>query len=508
MDIKPFWSNVPDSIVDYKLKTLWLRNWKDLHLYKETCLYNDFDYFISQFETNVPVILATRSWLEILLSFQKSNLFQRWGYDGIYELIRNSIKNSSLLEIFDTYYDLDISEEDKLTTLMLINSFFIAQWIIDNSWFRRKISFPSDKITILSHFSESAEYLWFDLEQTEPNADDEAFIDEAKILDTTFLTTTRIKHWLVLPERTFYELKAKIQSILDLVWSQFGTKYMDIMKDLIHFDENQISPHGIWAKKLVTLENNNRFHVKRLPAPSIQSDWFYSSEYKMNISNILTTNIAYVDFLNDLFENWWNEMFNWLSLLINYHMPEARWGRIYYDAANSTFAVREGFENYPVYWISWLWSFLYCYAKSFKLPSLEIAQWISEISAQESNIWERFWDATPVWYFLPNIETPIYDSNWNLMIFTDTKKDIYPSTFMASWFSWKDSERREQSRFIWETSRRIGFRSIKYHWSEHPETFQQRLGEITSFFNSISYDWLQGNQVESKILEFISLISE
>jgi formylglycine-generating enzyme required for sulfatase activity len=115
--------------------------------------------------------------------------------------------------------------------------------------------------------------------------------------------------------------------------------------------------------------------------------------------NTLVTNSEFCDFLNTLHANGVSNVRDGGQIFFNENMIDERGGRIHFDKSSSRYVISPGYENHPVYWITWIGAAAFAASKGLRLPLRhEIDQLVNnaDVSLRAINAGHRSDDVYPI----------------------------------------------------------------------------------------------------------------
>ena len=115
--------------------------------------------------------------------------------------------------------------------------------------------------------------------------------------------------------------------------------------------------------------------------------------------NILVTNKEFCLFLNKLMSKGINNIFDGAQLFFNENMIHERGGRIHFNKIKQKHEVSTGYENHPVYWVTWLGALVFSIYSGLRLPrrsEINLLFKSTKISLEIINAEHKLDDVTPM----------------------------------------------------------------------------------------------------------------
>lgn len=356
--IDAFFSNSDIKAVDKH----WLRNFvAALHnpgkqVVKETNLYLALPQFLSLFPYS-DIELLTRNPLGIVASFKRNNLYHRWHYAEVADTLKIQIELSQpdghealqhMLSQGDTW-------ETKLAWMIGLNAVLLSRYVKPER-VKKVITYEEDIISLSTpetvvHDRVQDSIFGTNIYKTEDDFESRFTPKEIEALVKAMSDCTSFVRHAFAPEELhwFDQLYARH---LDKEYSgkarQSSRVRGRVSKATEALPQSAItaSPQSI---------NNSRKLIRLHEALPVL--WDYS----------LVTNKQMGDFLQDMINKGQDPSLNYLLILDN--MPPTRGGRITFDAQLGAYKATEGFDDHPVYWVSWLAASLYAYREGMRLPA-------------------------------------------------------------------------------------------------------------------------------------------
>ncbi|MDB5165989.1 MAG: hypothetical protein JWM37_61 [Candidatus Saccharibacteria bacterium] len=340
----------------------WMRNFvASLHYpghqyVKETNLYLALPQFLDIFPYS-NVELLTRHPIGIVSSFQRSDLYHRWGYADVARVVGNQLEagQPDNYEALQSMLAQGDSWPTKLAWMIGLNAVLLSRHVSPDR-LSKIISYEDDVIPLSS-----------------PET-----VVHARVEDSIFGTNIYKTHDDFESRFTADEmiaLRGAMRACADFVQTEFDGSDQRLFYDLYgrHVDKEVTGAKPSAETKLlgaVSVATETR------PQTRIEATGEHESAERRLVkfdpgSNVLwdyalITNKQMGAFLQGLTEHGLDPSLN--NYLMMDHMPPARGGRITFDKSEGAFKATEGFDDYPAYWISWLAASLYAYKEGMRLP--------------------------------------------------------------------------------------------------------------------------------------------
>jgi formylglycine-generating enzyme required for sulfatase activity len=112
--------------------------------------------------------------------------------------------------------------------------------------------------------------------------------------------------------------------------------------------------------------------------------------------NVLVTNAEFAALLNELNRNGLASSHGGAPLLAC-EMPQERGGRLHYDPQANRWRISDGYQQHPVYWVTWIGAAAFAAWEGARLPRrAELADLTASCTGPVTNAGYRFADVTPV----------------------------------------------------------------------------------------------------------------
>lgn len=360
-------SSIDDFMADdhtSRVDKHWLRNFvSSLHypgaqVVKETNLYLALPNFLDLFPYS-DVELLTRNPLGIVSSFKRNDLYNRWQYGAVAELLKEQLAGGNIdgHEALSHMLEQGHTWQQKIAWMIGLNAILISRHV-GVERVEKVVSYESDIIPLGS--SSDA-------------------VDE-RTQDSIFATNVHKTHD-DFEERLSYD---EIDSVTEAMQqcSEFVEAAFDLHEQVwfdqlyaIHLDRDYKSrmlqtrgktPGKVSQATELFPQIPIRLHQERDVFPKRELVKLHN-EQSLLWDYSLVTNRQMGEFLQSMLEAGQNPSYNYLLLLDN--MPPSRGGRITYDEKEESYRATEGFNDHPVYWVTWLAAALYAYKQGMRLPS-------------------------------------------------------------------------------------------------------------------------------------------
>lgn len=341
----------------------WFRNFfVSLHypgaqIVKETNVFLALPQLLELFPKS-PVRLLTRNPLGIASSFKRNDLYNRWRYDQVAHTLDVQLDagkqdgHEAMLHMVRQ----DGEWFERLTWLMGLNSVLLSRHI------------DMDRVTQIIRYEEDVI----------PLSTDETVAND-RVQDSIFATN-------IIKERDDFEARLSddelrligkaMEECANFVGQEFDSSDQVLFPSLFsrHIGSERVgSTYEPSARKLgqVSVATETSALLPITVESELDSELNRSLERLVSEQTVLwdrslVTNEQMGRFLKRILEHGHNPVYNYL--LFMEHMPPSRGGRISYEDENDILQQTVGFDDHPVYWISWMAASLYAYSQGMRLP--------------------------------------------------------------------------------------------------------------------------------------------
>jgi Sulfatase-modifying factor enzyme 1 len=187
----------------------------------------------------------------------------------------------------------------------------------------------------------------------------------------------------------------------------------------------------------------------------------------LEVRNVLVSNAEYARFLNALSHAGLPNSHHGTYLLAC-EMPHERGGRLHWDWGTGAWAVSPGYEDYPVYWVTWIGAAAFAARNGARLPARAELAGLTSGAATTGNADYRSGDVTPVTE--PGVPgTEIHHLLGNLQTWCCDGPDERTGSPAARWLhgiAWntpatQQAAQQPRSRHILGCSRGVGIRLVR-----------------------------------------------
>lgn len=433
------------------------------HAVKETNLFFALQNFLKFFPDS-PILILKREPLGIFSSFIEQDLFNKWDYKERYERLKQ-VSLSASWEPFRFIFSDDRETQSSitiLTRLLFLNSLLIAYLLNERPY--KELAYESsvkDRSEVLKFLStEIFPGKTFSDEKTSDSTED-------NLKQGTF-STKRTKNKLesYLDPTDEAEFFTELNRLIESASLRFKSITMERVKGFLSFGKNQYSISGRRNYDITPkLPENAKGHA---PIEYINDD-----HQSIKWRNTLVTNHEFCSFLNDLKKNGINNIMGCGQMFFNENMINERGGRIHFNKKLNEYEIVPGYENHPVYWVTWIGSAAFALSKGTRLPKRKEIEYLIKSNidpSKEMNAGHKFDDVQPI-----NIDnyTPgeINDTVGNLAVWcADGQKQLHDDPQSATRFIYGTAWNRPQtlheitkdhSRPLIGNSRAVGIRIVK-----------------------------------------------
>jgi hypothetical protein len=387
---KPLTSD-KDPFPSYWLETFVAAKYGTIdHAVKENNLFFALENYL-KFFPDTPILIVKREPLGILSSFIDQDLFDKWDYEKRYEQLKN-VSHSEKWESFQFICD-DTDKEEKppivrLTRMLFLNSLLMAHLLGKR---------PCKELTYESSIKDRSEVLQFLSTEVFPGktfSDTQNNVPEKQPASQGIFSTRRTKNKLESyldadDQRIIFE---ELNRLFDLAREKFDPTVIERTQHFLSYGKNQYSLAG--RRNLHTSPESPEKTAEQAPMEFISDD-----AQKIEWRNILATNEEYCSFLNEMRNNGINNIVGGGQMLFNENMIDGRGGRIHFNKDKNKYEVSPGYENHPVYWVTWIGSSAFALSKGLRLPKrteINTLVYNTNVSLDSINAGHKLDDVQPV----------------------------------------------------------------------------------------------------------------
>jgi hypothetical protein len=306
-----------------------------------------------------PVVVLSRSPLGVASSFIRGNLFARWEYRARYQQMTALIRHSG--KYAHRFADLVPNDEPPdlvaLTRLQALNTVLLADALHDRNpahiSYETAIIAPDDALAALTSAVPALTHEELFVRRP-PGA-----VRQAPSGEDTFATTnTKTRLIAYLDPHSAELIRATTAASLAVIQA--------------------VVPGHIAATVASWLAGDHLYclHPQELspaaPKSPLQPQWPGAARYVrhggLDVRDLLVTNAEYAAFLNAMGEAGMPNIQGGAYLLAC-QMPHERGGRLHQDTATGRWEVSTGFEDHPVYWVTWIGAAAFAAWTGARLPS-------------------------------------------------------------------------------------------------------------------------------------------
>jgi hypothetical protein len=358
----------------------------DRQVVKETSLFFALPALLALLP-GAPVLVLSRSPLGVASSFTRGDLFRRWCYRSLYQqMITMTRHGDSSARCFAALVP-DDSPADlvALVRLQVLNTVLIADALTGRDpahiSYETMVISPGDALaTLTTALPELAGHtLAGDRAQglpAQPPAGDDTF------------TTASHKTSLIAGLETADAALIRATTAASLAAAH----------DVVSAPVAARTASWLAGDHLYRLEPpRQRIAASRPPLPGTPPTVAprYLRRGRLEVRNVLVSNTEYARFLNGLSHAGLPNSHHGTRLLAC-EMPHERGGRLHWDRDTGTWAVSPGYEDYPVYWVTWIGAAAFAARNGARLPTRAELTRLTSGAATTGNADYRAGDATPV----------------------------------------------------------------------------------------------------------------
>ncbi len=342
----------------------WLRNFAaSLHypgnqVIKETNLYLALPQFLSMFPYS-DIELLTRNPLGIVSSFKRNDLYYRWHYAEVAKTIQVQLESSQSEDFEALQYMLRQGGtwQTKLVWMIGLNAVLLSRHV-DSNRVKKVVTYEGDIIPLstpetTAHVRVQDSIFGTNIYKASDDFESRFTPDEIRAL------TGAMADCVIFVQKAFDG--KKLHWFDQLYARHLNREYHGKDSKTAQVQGNVSAATVSYSQSAVTHQSGQPTrHVKRKLAQwheGLPLLWDYS----------LVTNRQMGSFLQSMIDEGQDSSLNYLLILDN--MIPSRGGRITFDTEAGAYKATEGFDSYPVYWISWLAASLYAYKEGMRLPS-------------------------------------------------------------------------------------------------------------------------------------------
>ena len=335
---------------------------RERHVVKETNLFFAVHNVLGLFP-DAPVVVLSRSPVGIASSFARAGLFERWGYVGRYAQVYEMAQRPKYAGYRFAVQADSPSKLRMLARLITLNALLVAGAVKGRPMLH--VAYEEAVRDQRAALEPVATLLFGDAAAVEAVATSP---DEgpAPLRDDTFDTRLGKRELVArLNPADVVELRTEIGRVLA--------------------DAEDALPNGtvVRARRWLT-EHLDAYTVAEpsplriLPRPDspvpepvrgVKGRFVVDSHRALWWRNTLVTNTEFCRFLNEMRGVRLPNVIGGTHLFVNEAMPHSRGGRIVFSHSAGQYQVCPGYENHPVYWVTWIGAAAYARYTGCRLPS-------------------------------------------------------------------------------------------------------------------------------------------
>lgn len=326
---------------------------------KETNLFFALPLVLALFPDS-PVAVLTRSPLGVASSFTRSNLFHRWGYRARYQQLVATTQRAGWRDYSPLVPDDGPDEMVALVRMQVLATLLLADSVAGHDVVQ--VPYETSVICRAGVLGELAALL--------PDA----------LPAPTDITATRAGSGVLGGEDTFVTTvpRSRLLAHLDSV----GAELIRASTAAAMTTARHIVPEPVAARASAWLGGDHLYTLApaRPPTPVVAASTpmaeppggavpvAYLNHADLRWRNLLVTNREYAAFLNDLHAAGLSNHQGGMYLLA-VPMPHERGGRLHHDTDTGRWHVSAGYEQYPVYWVTWIGAAAFAASLGARLPT-------------------------------------------------------------------------------------------------------------------------------------------
>lgn len=331
------------------------------HVIKETNLFFALPHLLALFP-DAPVVVLTRDPIGIVSSFARADLFDRWGYAERYAQMSAMVARPG----FAGYrFAARPNHPNKLCTLarlIVLNTLLVAEHVDGRAF---------THIGYEEAVTDQAGVVWPTLRRlfgVDPATLDAAVPSRPLVVpsDATF-DTRQSKRELV----AFLEV-ADVAVIADEVDTLLSQADGCFPAEVVARARRWLTAHtASYRLAGSTPPNRPRPGPVTGGAAGVVPVVFVAGRRRPGLwwRNTLVTNAEFCVFLNAMRKAKMPNVLGGTYLFANEAMPSERGGRLCFDAAAGGYRVQSGYEQHPVYWVTWLGAAAFARYVGCRLPA-------------------------------------------------------------------------------------------------------------------------------------------
>lgn len=462
------------------------------HLVKETNLFFAIHNVLALFP-DAPIVVLTRSPLGIASSFARGGLFDRWGYTGRYQQLQEMVRRSVYAGYRFAVLPDNPSKLQMLARLISLNALLVAGAVKGRPTLH--VPYEAAVTDLRSVINPVTELLLG--AGVVPDEFPVLSLDEAPTPthDDTFDTRhgkRELTAWLDPNEST--ELRAEINAVLTRAQNTLPNGAVVRARDWLSAHAESYA----MARRSPGRNEPHRFPPVRGRGKSVRVRFVADKHALTSWRNTLVTNSEFCHFLNAMRSVRLPNVIGGTHLFVNEAMPHSRGGRINFNHGAGRYQVSTGFEDHPVYWVTWIGAAAFARYSGCRLPlraELDALTTEGDIDLNAINADYRVGDVLPVVESdLP--ESRIHHLVGNVQVWcldgpaapTDGDEPASRYLYGAAWNTPAsfDEIRRVRSRHIAGCSRGVGVRLIRDTGTETAEPAARIAERLHEAFNALS----------------------
>lgn len=338
------------------------------NLVKETNLFFAVDNFVDLFDTSTRIVL-TRDPAGIADSFYKRRLFNKWDYEKRFLQITAMAEKDAEFSFINNFSN-NNSVIGRLALLLTTNSLLIARALRgQNTHLVPYEACDDERYSILSGLSRiipGSDRLIDAFQEHERKAPE----PRESLIDDTFSTAYRESQSFstALEKSEVSELYAVIDKLISKAHETLPDSIVMVANEFLTSHRSVYKNKGTNKKQSSQLREPTQKEtvaIRNLGAKTYVGDQLDSN---LRWRQTLVTNLEFAEFLNFMNSSGIPNVINGVQFLFNENMPAPRGGRIKYDSSRGYTSV-EGFEDHPVYWVTWYGAKLFADYVGNRLPT-------------------------------------------------------------------------------------------------------------------------------------------
>lgn len=475
-----------------------------LQLIKETNLFFSTKDFLSLFQES-KIIVLSRNPVGVASSFINGNLYNRWNYEDRYKQIQRLTTDH---EHYSNFLPDDTASEIlKVTRLAVLNTILLFSELEGREY--TVVSYEDsvrEKKAVLEHIKNFVSEVPFDFahEELTKKTEEITLPTTPNSLFNTKLDKADLS--CALSPEEISAVNEETAHLLALSRKIHSNDFIEKIESALMVGDKTLYTPKKQKPKTTVLENKNHNSGEK------ETRYIPDEESGVSWRNTLISNAEFSDFLNVMNKNGISNLQVGTHLFFNENMIHERGGRIFLDQETKLYTVSSGYENHPVYWVTWIGACAFSKYSGARLPNREeylgIISQLGNINFSEVNCEYMLGDTTPVDESKVD-SLGLLDAVGNVAIWCLDGPENQNHQIKTKFFcgtAWNragtvDELKREKSRPIIGTSRGIGIRLVKDDKKRCDQFSPEELATIFREWFAVLEDEQDMERKENYLLE-------